>query len=212
MLEFPSAQVPHGPDHGRAGRDDAQVDFQHAAEGVGDTLPGLVIGFDFIGEGGADDADGGGEKAEAHEEVEGESLASGEFHVADEEDGEEGADDVGDDGEDWDGCQLVGSAGMRECSQPRQKNVDDVPPCTMIRISKWYLLQQVPGTCILQALFTGLHWKMKAKVMARCVTMRKAIMPYRNLRHRSNLDIRRRKRQMAILHSARVMKTWHQSR
>ena len=100
MPVFPSPQVPHRPDHGRAGGDDAEIDLHHAADGVGDALPARVVGFDLVGEGGADGTDGSGEEAEAHEEVEGDSLAAREFHIADEEDREEGADDVGDDGED----------------------------------------------------------------------------------------------------------------
>ena len=100
MPVFPSPQVPHRPDHGRTGGDDAEIDLKHTADGVGDALPGHIVGFNLVGEGGADGADGGCEEAEPHEEVKGEPLAPGEFHVADEEDGKKGADDVGDDGDD----------------------------------------------------------------------------------------------------------------
>lgn len=42
--------------HGHAGSDDAEVDLEHAAKGIGDSLPGNIWLFDFIGEDCADQA------------------------------------------------------------------------------------------------------------------------------------------------------------
>ena len=77
-----------------AGADDCEVDFQNAGQGVADTDPGVVIGEDFPGVGGADDADDAGDDAEAHEEVEGYFCAEFEAGVPEEEDWEAGADEV----------------------------------------------------------------------------------------------------------------------
>ena len=77
-----------------AGADDSEIDFQNAGQGVADTDPGVVVGEDFPGVGGADAADDAGDDAKAHEEVEGYFGAEFEAGVPEEEDGEGGADEV----------------------------------------------------------------------------------------------------------------------
>ena len=76
------------------GADDCEVDFQNAGQGVADTDPGVVVGEDFPGVGGANDADDAGDDAEAHEEVEGYFCAEFEAGVPEEEDWETGTDEI----------------------------------------------------------------------------------------------------------------------
>lgn len=81
--------------YGGAGADDGEIDFQNTGEGVSDPDPGVVVGEDLPGVGGADDADGAGDEAEAHEEIERDFGAEFEPGFPEEEDGEGGADEVG---------------------------------------------------------------------------------------------------------------------
>ena len=77
-----------------AGANDSEIDFQNAGQGVPDADPGVVVGQDFPGVGGADAADDAGDDTEAHEEVEGYFGAEFEAGVPEEEDGEGGTDEV----------------------------------------------------------------------------------------------------------------------
>lgn len=79
---------------GGAGADDAKVDFQDAGQSIADADPGVVVGENLPGVRGADDADGAGDDAEAHEEVEGDFGTEFEAGVPEEENGEGGADEV----------------------------------------------------------------------------------------------------------------------
>ena len=88
----------------------------------------------------------------------------------------------------------------------------EATPWMMMMASTDFLEMQWPGTCLSQTLFKGMHCKRKAIDSGVWETMRKAMRAKRKKRHRSNLEIRRRKRQMEILQMARVMKTWIQSR
>ena len=76
------------------GADDPEVDFEDAGQGVSDTDPGIIVGEDFPRVGGTDDADGAGDDAEAHEEVQGYFSAEFKAGVPQEEDWEGGADEV----------------------------------------------------------------------------------------------------------------------
>ncbi len=77
-----------------ASADDCEIDFQNAGQGVSDADPGVVAGENLPGVGGADDADGAGDDAETHEEIEGDFGAEFEAGVPEEEDGEGSADEV----------------------------------------------------------------------------------------------------------------------
>ena len=63
------AVIPEGAHHGRVGGNDAEIDFEYSAEGVGDALPGLVLCLDLVGEDGADCTGDGRGDAEAHQEL-----------------------------------------------------------------------------------------------------------------------------------------------
>lgn len=74
----------------------ADVDFEHAAKGIRDTGPGDVVACKSErGRSGAGDGDEAGDDAEAHEAAEGEFGAGADVEVAEEEGGEEGAEEVG---------------------------------------------------------------------------------------------------------------------
>ena len=94
-LRKPSSQVQDERAHYRGtGADDCEIDFQDAGQGVAYADPGVIAGEDFPRVGGTDDADGAGDDAEAHEEVEGDFGAEFEAGVPEEEDGKGGADEV----------------------------------------------------------------------------------------------------------------------
>lgn len=63
------AVIPERAHHGRVGGNDAEIDLEYAAEGVGDALPGLVLCLDLVGEDGADRTADGCDDAEAHQEL-----------------------------------------------------------------------------------------------------------------------------------------------
>ena len=83
-----------------AGGDVADVDLEDARHGIGDPDPGEILRFHLPRRGGARDCDAARDDAEAHEAAEGELAAGLDFEVAQQDDGEGGADEVGDEGED----------------------------------------------------------------------------------------------------------------
>lgn len=100
-VELAAAEQIQGPEDGRVGAEDADVDLGQAPADVGDDLPRDVGLDEGAREGGADGAAGGRDDAEAHEGAEGELGPERHLQLAQEEDGEGGADEVGEDGEDF---------------------------------------------------------------------------------------------------------------
>ena len=87
-----------GPQERDASGDVPDIDLEDAGHGVGDGDPGQIGRLDLPGGGGAGDGDGPRDEAEAHEAAEGELGAGRDVQVPEEEDGESGAEEVGQEG------------------------------------------------------------------------------------------------------------------
>lgn len=86
--------------HRDAGGDVSDVDLEDARHGVGDTDPGYISGFDLPRRRRSGDRDRPRDDAQAHQAAQGDFAPLPDMQVPQEDDGEGGADEVGDEGED----------------------------------------------------------------------------------------------------------------